>query len=76
MDSEPETGWRESEKLAPNFRIQSQTNETLWTVDIYSGKYYVVGVKRTTEICRSIQSIIGYLCRMLDIQPQGVTGSM
>jgi hypothetical protein len=72
MDYPPEHGWRESIKLVPNYRIQSATNEIDWYVDVYCGHFYVAGVgNRLNEKCRSIPQIVGYLCRMLLVQPRG-----
>lgn len=70
MDTDIQMGLRESEKLVPNIRLKSQTNEISWYVDIYSGQYYVVSVNGYSEICKSIQSIVGFLCRMLGVKPK------
>jgi hypothetical protein len=62
-------GWRESEHYVPNWRVQTQTNEIEWTVDIYAGGYYIVRVgSRLTEEVTSVSSLVGYLCRMLRVQ--------
>jgi len=70
MDEKPRIGWRESEKLVPNLRVASITNRIEWTVDIYSGQYYVVRVgSRPLDIHNSIVSVVGFLCRMLGVRP-------
>lgn len=62
-------GWRESEHHTPNFRVQTQTGQTEWTVDIYAGRYFIVRVgSRLTEEMTSAPSVVAYLCRMLKVQ--------
>lgn len=68
MDTRITMGWRESQKLVPNMRVASQTNEKEWSVDIYSGSFYVVTVSGIMETCDSIPYLIGYLCRMLGVK--------
>jgi len=69
MDYKPRIGWRESEKLVPNLRVSTSTQGIEWTVDIYSGSYFVTRVgSRLTEICTSIPSVVAYLRRMLSIR--------
>jgi len=68
VDAKPETGWRESLNLVPNYRIRGTTQEIDWTVDVYCGKYYVVSVgSRLPEECKSIPQLIGHLRRMLGL---------
>lgn len=68
MDAPVDYGWRESINKNPNFRIQGVTKERNWTVDIYSGQFYLVSIEnRLPEKCQSIPTLIGYLCRMLGV---------
>lgn len=68
-------GMRESLKHVPNYRLKSQTNEIEWCVDIYRGHFYNVSVQDSTEICRTIPSLVSYLRRMLGIKhPSGGNG--
>ena len=76
MDEPLQVGWRESLKLVPNLRLSSITNETVWTVDLYSGQYYVVHVHGITETCKSIPTLIGHLCKLLGISPKESTGGV
>lgn len=63
------TGWRESEKGTPNFRIATQTNQIPWSVDVYAGQYFIVRVgSRLTEECNSVPQIVLYLHRMLGVK--------
>ena len=61
-------GMRESLKHVPNYRLKSQTNEIEWCVDIYRGHFYNVSTQDSTEICRTIPSLVSYLWRMLGIK--------
>lgn len=63
-------GFRESVKHVPNYRIKAQTNEIEWCVDIYRGSFYCVSIANNTEICKTIPSLVTYLCRMLGIKPK------
>jgi hypothetical protein len=62
-------GWRESDHHTPNYRLQTQTNEVEWTVDVYAGKYYIVRVgSRLTEECTSVMAVVAYVCQMLGLK--------
>lgn len=71
MDEEPQHGWRESYRGVINYRIKSSTNEKEWFVDTYAASYYVVTVSnRFPEPCRTIPSLVGYLCRSVGVRPR------
>jgi hypothetical protein len=68
-DAPLRAGWRQSEKDIPNFRLAAATNEREWTVDVYAGQYYIVRVgSRLSEECNSVLSVVGYLCRRLNLK--------
>lgn len=66
----PMHGWRESLKGVVNYRISSTTNGKDWFVDTYAGGYYVVTISGQTEPCKSIPSLVGFMCRMLRVKPR------
>jgi hypothetical protein len=68
MDRKPMGELRFSQSGAPNYRLSCTTNEKMWTVDLYSGQYYVVQVAGLTEIQNSLPSLVAFLCRMLKVQ--------
>jgi hypothetical protein len=62
-------GWRESLKGVPNYRIAAITNDRTWSVDVYAGGYYVIMMEgRFPEPCKTLPSLAGYLCRMLQVR--------
>lgn len=66
----PLHGWRQSLKGVVNYRIQSTTNDRDWSVDIYAGGFFVATINHRTEPCKSIPSLVVFLCRMLRIKPR------
>jgi hypothetical protein len=68
MDGDLIGGMRESLKHVPNYRVKSQTNEIEWFVDIYRGSFYHVSVADSTEICKTIPSLVSYLWLKLGIK--------
>jgi hypothetical protein len=61
---------RFSIKNTPNFRLQSQTNEIVWYVDVYKGHYYHVTINSSTEVCRTIPALVTYMWRRLGVTPK------
>jgi hypothetical protein len=64
----PVHGIRESLKGVVNYRVQSQSFEIDWMVDIYHGDFFVVTAHNYTQPCPSVPSAIGHLRRMLGLK--------
>jgi hypothetical protein len=54
-------GWRESNKLVPNWRFLAATGGVEWVVDVYCGGYCYVSVGRSAETVRSVPAVIRFL---------------
>jgi len=70
MDYNLELSWRNSHAGNPNLHVKSQTNEIEWSVDIYPNNFFFVRLDlRMTQVCHSVPSLVGYICRMLRVKP-------
>ena len=61
MDEPWQVGWRESNKLIPNFRFLAATGGVEWLVDVYAGGYFFVSVGKFTETLRSLSAVIRFM---------------
>ena len=67
LDTPLISGFRLSLRGVPCFRIESTTNGKLWSVDIYSRRYFLVSVgSRMPKVCRNLKVVLGYLSHVLE----------
>jgi len=70
IDEPITTSWRNSHAGNPNLRVKAITKNVEWLVDVYPRNYFFVRVESHTQVCRSLPSLIGYICRMLGVLPR------
>ena len=61
VDSPLREGWRESAKLAPNWRFLGTTGGAEWVVDVYCGGFCYVCVGSASERTRSLPATVRFL---------------
>ncbi len=61
MDAPMRTGWRESQKLVPNFRFQATSHGIEWVMDVYCGGYCFVQVGESSETVKTIQAAVRFI---------------